>query len=105
MDLMSNEHQLSVLVAHKIHDLHRPEEQRQRNEQRQSHAQPGGYADGTADVLMVALAPILADKDTHAGLHAEHDGDQQKHRHVGGLDRRHLVVAQLADHQRIDQTQ
>ena len=94
-----------VLVAHEIHDLHRPEEQRHGHHQRQRHTQERRHADGAADALQVALAPVLADEDAHAGLHAEHDGNQQEHRHVGRRYRRHFVVAQLTDHQRVDQTQ
>ena len=94
-----------VLVAHEIHDLHRPEEQHHGHHQRQRHTQERRHADGAADALQVALAPVLADEDAHAGLYAEHNGDQQEHRHVGRRYRRHFVVAQLTDHQRVDQTQ
>ena len=69
-----------MLVAHQVHDLHRPQEQRQRDDQRQSHAQPRRHADGTADVLHIPLAPVLAHQNAQAALHAEHNGDQQEHR-------------------------
>ena len=94
-----------VLVAEQIHDRDGPQEQHQRDEQRQHHAQTGRHADGAADVGQILLPPVLADEDAYAGLDAEDDGDQQKYRHVGSGHRRHLVVAQLADHEGVDKTQ
>ena len=94
-----------VLVAHQIHDLHRPEEQHEGDQQGQPRSEERRHADGAADALQIALAPVLADEYAYAGLYAEHHGDQQEHRHIGGCHRRHLVVAQTADHQRVNKTQ
>lgn len=94
-----------VLVAHQVHDGHRPREQHHGHDQRQADAQKGGHADDAADAGQILLTPVLADEDAHAGLDAEHDGDEQEHRHVGGGDGGHLVVAQAADHQRVDEAQ
>ncbi len=95
----------SCLLTEQIHDLHRPEEEGGGQHGGDAHAQIGGHADGAADALQILFAPVLADEDAHAGLDAEHDGDQQEHRHVGGGDGGHLVVAQLADHEGVDETE
>ena len=99
------QHRQLMLVGQQVHDLHRPQKQHQRQHQGDPRAQHGRHADGPADALHVLFAPVLAHQDAQAALDAEHDGDQQKHRHVGGGHGGHLGVAQPADHQRVDEAQ
>ena len=105
LQIRRTQHRQLMVVGQQVHDLHRPQVQHRRQHHRQAGTQHGRHADGTADVLHIPLAPVLAHQNAQAALHAEHDGDQQEHRHVGGGDGGHLGVAQPADHQRVHQAQ
>ena len=94
-----------VVVAQKVHNRYREQEEQKGKHQRQPHAEEGGHAHGPADGGVVLLAPVLAHQDAQARLDAEHNGHQQEHRHVGGGDGGHGVVAKLAHHKGVDEPQ
>ena len=94
-----------MLVRQQIHHLHRKEEQNSGQHRGHDHPYHGGHAHSPADAPHILFAPILAGQNAKAALHTEDDGDQQKYRYIGSRYRGHLGVAQLADHEGVDESQ
>ena len=90
-------------VAEQIHHLHRPQCKHHSQHRRNGSAYHNSHADGTVDALHISLAPVLADQNAQSTLDAEDNTDQQKHRHIGCGHCRHFLVAQLTDHEGVDQ--
>ena len=94
-----------MLVGKKIHHLHGEESEHRGQYHDEGDTDGGSHADGAADIGKILLAPILADEDAKATLDTEHDAQKQEHRYVGGGDGGHGGIAQLADHEGVDEAE
>ena len=99
------QHAELMLVAQKIHHLNGEEIEDDGHNEDQSCADGGGHTHGAVDVLRVLFAPVLAHQNAKTALDAEHHAEHQKYRHVGGGHGGHLRVAQLADHEGVDEAE
>ena len=94
-----------MFIGKQIHDLNWEQEEQNSQNQCDAGTDKGGNANGPVDVLQITLAPVLAHQNTETALYTEYDADEQKDRNIGRGDGRHLLVAQLTDHEGVDQAQ